>query len=219
MPWSPRSPARRTSRSRPATRRGRAAAARRRCRAPSAPLPRSPPAPAASRCVSPVRQLEASSEMTYEVPRREIAPRDHRLARRPLTEIARDLRRQLLVGAAPHQPERALHALLRQDAEKRRLPQLHVERFLQRVVEHRLARGVREIGDHHGVALGERARPARYRTARRRPPPRRPRRRRRASSSRTVAPPDAAIAAATGIARRLAAAPSRLRSLPRSAAV
>ena len=58
-------------------------------------------------------------------------------------------------GSAAHQPQRALQPLLGQHAQERRLPQLDFERLLQRVVEHRLAGAVREIGEDDGVALGK----------------------------------------------------------------
>ena len=86
---------------------------------------------------------------------------EHRFARGALTQVAGDVARQLVVGPPAHEAQRALHALLRQHADVRRLPQLHVERLLQRVVEHRLARRVREVGDHDGVALAEGARAGR----------------------------------------------------------
>ena len=85
-------------------------------------------------------------------------PADHRLARGPLTDVPRDIARQPLVGPAAHQPQRPLHALLRHDAQIRRLPQLDVERLLERVVEHGLAGRVHEIRNHDGIAFGERAR-------------------------------------------------------------
>ena len=51
------------------------------------------------------------------------------------------------VGAMAHQPQRLTDALIRDQAEERRLLQLHRQTLPQGVVEHRVAGGVHEIGE------------------------------------------------------------------------
>ena len=74
-----------------------------------------------------------------------------------LRDLARDRSRDRLVGRALHQAQRLPRPLVRKHLEERRLLQRHRKRDLQRAVEHRLAGGVLEIGQHDGVLLGQRA--------------------------------------------------------------
>ena len=53
-----------------------------------------------------------------------------------------------------HQFQGRRNLVLREHIQERRLVESHAERLLERVVEHRIARFVAEIGENDGVFLG-----------------------------------------------------------------
>ena len=69
--------------------------------------------------------------------------------------LLRDLRSQPRIFRLSHQSQRLLDLLVRNQAEKRRLLQLHGQSLAQRVVKHRIAGLVVEIGQDDGVLVGE----------------------------------------------------------------
>jgi hypothetical protein len=77
----------------------------------------------------------------------------------PLTDFARDLLRQGIVGRASHEPERLPDSILRNDVEIRRLLEIDGQRLPQRTVERRFARRVDEIREQDLVAVAKRGRP------------------------------------------------------------
>ena len=81
--------------------------------------------------------------------------RDDRRAAGTDAEVARDIAGQSRAGGLPHQLERLADAFRRHDAQKRRLLELHGEPLAQRLVEHRVAGRVREIGEDDGVLVGQ----------------------------------------------------------------
>ncbi len=80
---------------------------------------------------------------------------DGRLGARALADFARDPAFDGFLCGPPHETQRALDALIRQQRQKWRLLQLHRHRLPQRIVEDGIARRVRKIGDEHGVAFGQ----------------------------------------------------------------
>ena len=80
-----------------------------------------------------------------------------------LADFAGQLAREPRVLGLRHQGQRLRHALIGEQVQKRRLLQLRRQPLPQRAVEHRIARGVREIGEHDGVFLGQAARSERER--------------------------------------------------------
>ena len=81
---------------------------------------------------------------------------EQRLQLLALRDFARDRARDRLVGRALHQPQGVAHAFVRKHLQERRLLERDRQRHLQRAVEHRLAGGVREVGQHDGVVRGQR---------------------------------------------------------------
>ena len=71
----------------------------------------------------------------------------HRLQPLALTDFAADFRRHAFIGRAIHQAQRPTHAVVREQIQKRRLPQIHRQRFFERTVKDRIACLVVEIGE------------------------------------------------------------------------
>ena len=82
-------------------------------------------------------------------------PFEHGSARRALADISGQRRRERRIRRLPHQRQDVLNALLRHQAEKRRLLQLDGQPLAERRVEHRIAGCVREIGEHNRVPVRE----------------------------------------------------------------
>jgi hypothetical protein len=80
---------------------------------------------------------------------------EHRGTRRPFADLSRNCRRQLCIDRLAHQTEGLLDLLVRDNAEKGRLFQLHGEPLPQCAVEHRVTRGIDEIREHYRVLFGE----------------------------------------------------------------
>ena len=83
------------------------------------------------------------------------------LAARTLAKLAGHLGREFRVGGAGHQFQGLRNSTVGEHIQKRRLPQGNVQRRLQRVVEHRIASGVGEIGENDRVLFGQTGRRAR----------------------------------------------------------
>jgi hypothetical protein len=81
---------------------------------------------------------------------------DHRSARGPHAHALRDRGRQARVGRLVHQQKRSPHAVVGDQVEERRLPELYRESLPQRLVEHRIAGRVVELGEHERVPVGQR---------------------------------------------------------------
>ena len=78
----------------------------------------------------------------------------------PHAHTLRNVGSQPRIRRLVHQRQRFPDALLRHQAEERRLLELHRESLSQRVVEHRIAGRVGEIGEHDRVLVGQRRRTA-----------------------------------------------------------
>ena len=83
---------------------------------------------------------------------------EQRLRAGALADFAADLGGDRRHRLAAHQPQRRLHLLLGHEVQERRLPQLHAERFAERVVEHRVAGAIDDRRQHHGVFARQRRR-------------------------------------------------------------
>ena len=90
----------------------------------------------------------------------------------PLADIAGDRGGQRLVRRPLHHLQRRADLRCRHDVEIRRLPELDLERVLQRAVEDRFAGGVEEIGQQERLPRRQRRRRAAIPASSRRRPPR-----------------------------------------------
>ena len=133
--------------------------------------------------MSPVAQLVARSPRTVLTAQRRNRSLEHRRAAGPHAHALRDVGSQSRIRRLVHQRQRSSDAFVGDEAEERRLLELHRESLSQRVVEHRIAGRVGELGEHDRVLVGERRRPRREDVTRPRglPLPR-PRQRRDASA-------------------------------------
>ena len=80
---------------------------------------------------------------------------EHRAAAEAFAGLAGHRAGQWGVGGMAHQPQRLADALVRDEAEKGRLLQLHCQALSQGVVEHRVAGGVHEISDNERRRVGQ----------------------------------------------------------------
>ena len=76
-------------------------------------------------------------------------------ATRPSADALRQVGSQARVRLLIHQWQRSSDALLGDEAEKRRLLQLHRQSLSQRIVEHRIAGRIGELGEHDRVLVGQ----------------------------------------------------------------
>jgi hypothetical protein len=72
-----------------------------------------------------------------------------------LADLLRDFRSQPRIFRLPHQRQRLLDLLVRDQVEELRLLQLHGQSLAQRAVKNGVARRVAEIGKHNRVLVGE----------------------------------------------------------------
>ena len=109
--------------------------------------------------------LRAQAEDVLRAEARNRSP-DHRGAAGADADVARHIVGQRRRRRLPHQLQRPADAIVGDEAEKRRLPELHGESLSKRLVEHRVARRVDEVGEHDGVFVGQRRRTAKIRPRR-----------------------------------------------------
>ena len=78
----------------------------------------------------------------------------------PDAHAPRNVGSQSRIRRLVHQRQRSPDAFVGDEAEERRLLELHRESLSERLVEHRVARRVGELGEHDRVLVGERRRTA-----------------------------------------------------------
>ena len=81
-------------------------------------------------------------------------------AARPDAHAPRNVGGQSCIRRLVHQWQRSSDAFVGDEAEERRLLKLHRESLSERIVEHRIAGRVGELGEHDRVLVGERRRTA-----------------------------------------------------------
>ena len=82
-----------------------------------------------------------------------------RRAARPNAHDPRNVGGQSCIRRLVHQWQRSSDAFVGDEAQERRLLKLHRESLSERIVEHRIARRVGELGEHDRVLVGERRTP------------------------------------------------------------
>ena len=100
-----------------------------------------------------VRRAQSEDVLTAQAADRSI---EHGRARRSDAHALSDLRSQPCVRRLLHHRQRSSDAVVRNEAQERRLLQLCREPLAQRVVEHRIAGRVGEVGEHDRVLIGQR---------------------------------------------------------------
>ena len=104
--------------------------------------------------------LRAQAEDVLTAERRDRSFQDGGAAR-SRADALRQVGSQSRVRRLIHQRQRSSDALLGDEAEERRLLQLHRQSLSQRIVEHRIAGRVGELGEHDRVLVGQRRRRSR----------------------------------------------------------
>ena len=100
-----------------------------------------------------VRRAQSEDVLTAEARDRSF---QHGGAPCPDAHALRNVGSQSRIRRLVHQWQRSSDALLRDQAEERRLLELHRESLPQRFVEHRIAGRVGELGEHDRVLVGQR---------------------------------------------------------------
>ena len=110
--------------------------------------------------MSPVVQLlRAQAEDVLTAERRDRSFQDGG-AGGPDAHALRNVGSQPRIRRLVHQQQRSSDAVVGDEAEERRLLELYRESLSQRIVEHRIAGRVGELGEHDRVLVGERRRTA-----------------------------------------------------------
>ena len=119
-----------------------------------------PPAPARRRgCRRSCSSLRAGRGRTDCRAPQSILPGPPRSPVRTHTTL-RNVGSQSRIRRLVHQRQRSSDAFVGDEAEERRLLELHRESLSQRIVEHRIAGRVGELGEHDRVLVGQRRRTA-----------------------------------------------------------
>ena len=111
--------------------------------------------------MSPVAQLVARSPRTVLTAKRRNRSLQDRRTARPNAYDPRNVGGQSCIRRLVHQWQRSPDAFVGDEAQERRLLKLRRESLAERIVEHRVARRVGELGEHDRVLVGERRCPRR----------------------------------------------------------